>query len=67
MIDALPDHMKTIVRFALATGLRRTNITHYSGPQVDLERRMAWIHADQSKTKKAIGVPLNVDVRSMYC
>ena len=51
----------TIVRFALATGLRRTNITHLQWSQVDLGRRVAWIHADQCKTKKAITVPLNVD------
>ena len=53
--------MKTIVRFALSTGLRRTNVTHLQWSQVDMERRMAWIHADQSKTRKAIAVPLNVD------
>lgn len=61
LITALPEHMKTIVRFALTTGLRRTNVTHLQWSQVDMERRMAWIHADQSKTKKAIAVPLNVD------
>ncbi len=26
---------------------------------IDLERRHAWIHADEAKTKKAIPVPLN--------
>ena len=29
--------------------------------QVDLIRKVLWIHADQAKGKKAIGVPLNVD------
>lgn len=61
LITVLPEHMKTIVRFALATGLRRTNVTHLQWSQIDLVRCMAWIHADQSKTKKAIAVPLNVD------
>lgn len=28
---------------------------------VDLSRRLAWIHFDQSKTRKAIAVPLNLD------
>jgi integrase len=59
LINTLPEHMKTIVRFALSTGLRRTNVTHLMWSQVDLDRCMAWIHADQSKTKKAIAVPLN--------
>jgi integrase len=29
--------------------------------QVDLERRVAWIHPDQAKARRAIGVPLNED------
>jgi len=29
--------------------------------QVDLGRRVAWIHADQSKSRKAFTVPLNED------
>ena len=29
--------------------------------QVDLQRRLAWIHADQAKAGKPIGVPLNKD------
>ena len=27
--------------------------------QIDMQRRCAWIHADQAKAEKAIGVPLN--------
>ena len=29
--------------------------------QIDLTRKVAWIHADQAKAKKAIGVALNED------
>ena len=29
--------------------------------QVDLQRKVAWIHPDQAKAKKAIAVPLNSD------
>lgn len=29
--------------------------------QVDLARKLAWIHPDQAKARKAIGVPLNVE------
>ena len=29
--------------------------------QVDLERRVAWIHADQAKARRAIPVPLNAE------
>jgi len=36
---------------------------HFSGiwDQVDQERRTAWIHADQSRSRRAIAVPLNED------
>jgi len=47
------------MRFALATGLRQANVLHLKWSQVDLERRTAWIHADEAKGREAIGVPLN--------
>jgi integrase len=55
----LPDHQQPMMRFALETGLRRSNVTQLEWTQVDLERRMAWIHPDQAKAEKAIGVPLS--------
>ena len=48
-----------MVRFVLATGLREANVTGLEWSQVDLRRRIAWIHYGQAKAKKAIGVPLN--------
>ncbi len=59
LIAQLPEHLKSIVIFALATGLRETNITGLQWSQVDMVRKCAWIHADQAKGKKAISVPLN--------
>lgn len=47
--------------FSLATGLRKSNVTGLCWSQIDLLRRLAWIHPDQSKTRKAIAVPLNAD------
>lgn len=47
--------------FALAAGLRESNITGLEWSQVDLERRIAWIHPDQAKSRKAITVPLNAE------
>jgi integrase len=47
------------VLFALATGLRQSNVTKLEWSQVDLVRRVAWIHADQAKGRKAIHVSLN--------
>ena len=59
LIDAAPPHLAAIIRFALATGLRRSNIINLEWSQVDLQRRVAWIHGDQAKAGKAIGVALN--------
>lgn len=57
----LPDHLSYMVAFSLATGLRKGNVIGLCWSQVDLDRRVAWIHPDQSKTRKAIVVPLNDD------
>ena len=50
-----------MARFTLATGLRQRNVSYLRWDQVDASRRVAWIHADQSKSRKAIAVPLNRD------
>jgi integrase len=59
LISELPEHLAAMMRFTLATGLRESNVTQLEWSQVDLQRRCAWIHADQAKAKKAITVPLN--------
>lgn len=59
LIAELPEHQRHIVRFALETGLRRNNVTQLQWSQIDLSRCLAWIHPDQAKMRKAIGVPLS--------
>ncbi|SJM94964.1 tyrosine-type recombinase/integrase [Crenothrix polyspora] len=61
LISELPDHLKAMVKFTLATGLRESNVTGLQWKQVDMIRRCAWVNADQAKGKKAIAVPLNSD------
>ncbi|WP_200332693.1 site-specific integrase [Thiocystis violacea] len=61
MTTELPEHLADMVRFSLATGLREANVTGLCWSQVDLERKVAWIHPDQAKARRAIGVPLNND------
>lgn len=61
LLNELPEHLSHMVAFSLATGLRKGNVIGLCWSQVDLERRVAWIHPDQSKTRKAIVVPLNDD------
>lgn len=59
LLAELPDHLAEMARFSLETGLRRANVTGLQWSQVDLVRRVAWIHADQAKAHKAITVPLS--------
>ena len=61
----LPAHQQAMMQFALETGLRRSNVTHLEWSQVDLTRRMSWIHPDQAKAKKAIGVPLSAQAAAV--
>lgn len=59
LISELPEHLASMVRFSLETGLRQSNVTDLTWAQVDLDRACAWIHPDQAKAKKAIPVPLS--------
>lgn len=61
LLKQLPSHLEAMARFTLATGLRESNVLYLEWGQIDMERRVAWIHPDQAKAEKAIGVPLNDD------
>src|SRR4051812_21484154 len=56
---ALQSRSAAMAEFSLATGLRQSNVTHLEWSQVDLGRRLAWIHADQAKGKRDLAVPLS--------
>ena len=59
LLGELPEHQRNVVLFALATGLRQANVIKLEWSQIDLERCVAWIHADQAKGRKDIHVSLN--------
>jgi integrase len=61
LLDVLPPHLSDMAAFTLATGLRAANVTGLQWTQVDLVRRLAWVHADQAKARKALPVPLNAE------
>jgi integrase len=61
LLDVLPPHLSDMAAFSLATGLRAANVTGLQWTEVDLVRRLAWVHADQAKARKAIPVPLNAE------
>jgi integrase len=59
LLRELPPHLRDMANFTLATGLRAANVTGLTWEQVELSRKLAWIHPDQAKARKAIAVPLN--------
>ena len=59
LLAELPDRLADMAQFSLETGLRRANVTGLQWSQVDVARRVAWIHPDQAKARKAITVPLS--------
>lgn len=61
LLNTLPEHLKAMAMFSLATGLRQGNVKRLKWTDVDLEKRVARVSASDSKTGKAIGVPLNKD------
>lgn len=59
LIRACPDYLAAIVRYALATGCRASEITGLEWKRVDLERKTVLL--DRTKNGTPRGVPLNAD------
>jgi integrase len=66
-LQALPPHQREPARFALATGLWQANVLGMRWAGVDLDRRTAWVHADEAEGGTAIGVPLNDEAVAVLC
>jgi integrase len=58
LLSQLPEHQVDVVLFALATGLRQSNVINLEWSQ-DMPRQAAWIHGDQAKGGRDIHVSLN--------
>lgn len=59
LLAELPPHLAAMAAFALATGLRETNVRLLSWQQVDQRRAVAWFAADEMKADRSHSVPLN--------
>ena len=55
----LPKHMKPMAEFAVETGLRQQNVLGLEWRRVDVERKLAWIEADETKADEALPIPLS--------
>ncbi len=61
LIQALPEHLVPVVRFALATGCRMSEILRMEWTRVDFKRRVAWLDPGSTKNGDGRGLPLNRD------
>ena len=49
-----PGHLRDMAAFTLATGLRQRNVSFLRWEQVDMARRVVWIHPDEAKAGRAL-------------
>lgn len=61
LLGKFPPHTRDMMLFALATGLRRSNVTGMEWTRVDMKRATAYVPGNEAKGRKAITVPLNAD------
>jgi integrase len=62
LFGMLPEHTRAMVMMALATGMRRRNVTDMEWSRVNMIRRSYYVPANNAKgRKKGITVPLNSD------
>jgi len=59
LFEALPEHQRPIVRFALATGCRMGEILRLEWSRVDFDRHVAWLDPGTTKSGDGRGIPLN--------
>lgn len=65
LIAALPEKYRCAVRFALLTGLRKSNVFGLRWENVNLDAGMVIVHADETKASERILVPLNSQAKAL--
>jgi integrase len=61
LLAKFPPHTRDMMIFALATGLRRANVTGMEWCRIDMNRATAYVPGNQAKGREAITVALNAD------
>lgn len=61
LVKHLPPHTADMARLAVATGLRKANITGLTWDRIDLKRRTAFVPGSQAKAGRGIPISLNTD------
>jgi integrase len=65
LLAALPEKYRSPVRFALLTGLRKSNVFNLRWEQVNLERGCVILEADETKPGVRFLVPLNTQAKEL--
>ena len=65
LLAQLPDKYRSPVRFALLTGLRKSNVFNLHWDNVNLDAGMVIVHADEAKAGERILVPLNSQAKAL--
>ena len=65
LITCLPEKYRMPVRFALLTGLRRSNVFGLTWDAVDLDNSMVHVAAEDAKAGQRILVPLNKSAKAL--
>lgn len=65
LIQNLPEKWRTSVRFAILTGLRKSNIYTLTWEQVNLQAGMVIVEAEDAKAGERILVPLSSSARAL--
>lgn len=65
LLSELPPHLARMASFAVATGLRWSNVSGLRWEMVDLERGVAYVASGETKNRRPIPVPLSVDARGV--
>ncbi len=59
LVKLLPKHSADMARLAVATGMRRGNITGLTWDRIDLKEGFAYVPGSQAKAGRGIPIPLN--------
>jgi len=65
LVKHLPPHTADMALFAVATGLRKSNITGLTWDRIDLRRRTAYVPAGEAKAGRGIPIALNADAMAV--
>lgn len=65
LLRRFPDHTCDMMIVALATGLRKSNVTGLEWARIDMDRAVTYIPGYQTKAGEPIPVPLNADVMAV--